>query len=137
MRIFLRGYYGGRNVGDDALLLVLLRELDRLAPEATVRVAPGIDSAIPATSLRLAGRPSGRLALIRAVTGSDLMIYGGGGVIQEHSEHGRILSTHLRMSALAGLAGTARVYLGVSVGPLQRFVDHQAQHAVVREQLGQ
>ncbi len=118
MRIFLRGYYGGRNVGDDALLLVILRELDRLFPAASVCVTPGIESAIPNTSLRLSGRPRGRFALASTVARSDVMLYGGGGVIQEHSERGRILATHLRMSALARRFGTARIYLGVSVGPL-------------------
>ena len=43
MNIFLRGYYGGRNVNDDALLWVMVRELDRLIPGKRAR--HGIESA--------------------------------------------------------------------------------------------
>lgn len=119
MEIFLRGYYGGRNVGDDALLWVMLRELDRLVPGASVRITPGIESAVPEHSLRIARQPRSRFGPLVAAARSNLMLYGGGGVIQEYSARGSILSNHQRLSAVARLFGTPRVYLGVSVGPLE------------------
>jgi len=119
MRIFLRGYYGGRNVGDDALLWVMVRELDRLTPGASVRITPGIESAVPDHSLQIVRPPKGRFGPLLAAARSDLMLYGGGGVIQEYSARGSILSNHLRLSSAARLFRTPRVYLGVSVGPLE------------------
>lgn len=119
MKIFLRGYYGGRNVGDDALMWVMIRELDRLCPGATVRVARGVETEIPQHSLQLAALPRGRFRDLRLAAESDVLLYGGGGVIQEYSAGGTILSYHLRLSRVARLFRTPRVYLGVSVGPLE------------------
>ncbi len=133
MKVFLRGYYGGRNVGDDALLWVMIRELDRLLPGARVCITPGIESAVPEHSLQLLRPPKGRLGPFRAAAGSDVMLYGGGGVIQEYSARGTILSNHLRLSRVAKLFRTARVYLGVSVGPLEGPQATERARALVAE----
>lgn len=133
MNIFLRGYYGGRNVGDDALLWVMVRELDRLIPGASVRVTPGIESAVPQHSLQIVRPPKGRFGPRLAAARSDLMLYGGGGVIQEYSARGGILSNHLQLSRVARLCGTPRVYLGVSVGPLEAPRAAERTRAIVRQ----
>jgi len=133
MRIFLRGYYGGQNAGDDALLWVILRELDLLAPGATVRVAPDVNSAIPDTSLTITGAPRLRGGRYLAAALNDMMLYGGGGVIQEYSEQGRILAGHLRLSRWARAFGAPCVYLGVSAGPLEGAMAHERTRQIVEQ----
>lgn len=118
MRVSLRGYYGGRNVGDDALLYVILRELDRLYPGATVQVAPGIHSAVPETSLDVTAAPRSQLRGCLEIIRSDLLLYGGGGILQDYHADAPILRRHLWTARLARLGRTPAVYLGVSVGPL-------------------
>lgn len=98
MKYLISGYYGEKNVGDEAILAAILQEIERHDPEASFTVltfdpddtqwrhgAPGrsLESLTP--SLR---SPRNLRAALRA---SDLLISGGGGFLHEadFETHGR------------------------------------------------
>ena len=98
LKYLISGYYGEKNVGDEAILAAILQEIERHDPEASFTVltfdpddtqwrhgAPGrsLESLTP--SLR---SPQNLRAALRA---SDLLISGGGGFLHEadFETHGR------------------------------------------------
>ena len=118
-RIFLVGYYGFGNAGDELILRAALADLRAAAPDLTVRVL----SHDPAATEREHGvtavsrnRPGLVLAAVRE---ADLVLVGGGGLLQDATGAGTV-------PYYAGLAWAARtVGRGVAgyalgVGPLRR-----------------
>ncbi len=117
MHLVISGYYGYGNTGDEAILTALVDELRRCypdvrftvlsaAPEATARQYKM--EAIPRWSLR---------AIWRALRGADLLISGGGGLIQDATSR---LSPfyYLGILRLARLAGTPYMIFAQGLGPL-------------------
>ncbi len=126
MKILLKGFYGGRNVGDDALLYVSLRELDRLWPGARVGVCPDLGSALPETSLATYKVPMGRRNFYRAILRHTMLLYGGGGIMQAYTDADTGLPAMASYGRFARRLRRPVCYIGVSVGPLlgARAADH-------------
>ena len=87
MKIFLSGYYGAKNLGDELLLLKVIEDILGIAPQAEFFVwsidkdftnrflkdypASAVDRFTPADT-------------VKAVKSSDLVVLGGGGILQEY-----------------------------------------------------
>lgn len=116
-RILLCGYYGYDNAGDDALASVCIGQIWKLFGPSSLFVmsrAPvyfdeGVKVSYPDLSVRF-----GRM---RAILSSDVIVYGGGGVFQDHRGLSD-LREKLRHITMAKVLGKKVFFLGISVGPL-------------------
>lgn len=115
MRVGISGSYGGLNLGDEAILHVIITELRRAIPvEITVfsrdaedtRRRHGVERVVP-----LRGTP--RSDAQRIIGGLDLFILGGGGILFDADA-----DMYLREVFLAHSAGTPVMVYAVSAGPL-------------------
>jgi len=116
-RVGISGSYGGLNLGDEAILTVMLAQLHAALPvdvtvlsrnpEDTLRRHPHIVRAVKPGSL-------GRRQLVEFFAGLDLLILGGGGILYDADA-----STYLRDVLLAQEAGTPVMVHAVGVGPLK------------------
>jgi polysaccharide pyruvyl transferase CsaB len=117
MRILLSGYYGFGNVGDEALLQVIVAQLRARYPFATLDVL----SATPeetAHELGITATPRWDQDAIRtAVARADVVLSGGGGLLQNATSlksllyYAGIIRTALR-------AGKRTMVFAQSIGPL-------------------
>lgn len=113
MRLLLSGYYGFSNLGDEAILAGLTRELTRRGHSVTVL------SADPAeTAERYGVQASHRTrGLVPAVLRSDAVVSGGGGLLQDATS-ARSLTYYLSVLRLARRLGKKVAVYGQSLGPL-------------------
>lgn len=117
--LFLKGCYGGQNVGDDALFAVMAYLLDRWFPASSVKVSSMGDIELPSTTLTLTP-VTGRIGRARGMLTSRALIVGGGGVLQDYGPPfvpGE-LKTQLFLARVARLRRAPIAYIGVSLGPL-------------------
>ncbi len=135
-RIFLTGYYGECNTGDDALLAVVLGSLGSSLPDLEVRVYPTPNSALPPRIPRLVTR-RGRLDTIRLALTADAIVIGGGGVTQHYApDRPTGLRRYCQLVRCARLLGRPVIWLGISIGPLATLESRQMaryllQHSVL------
>lgn len=125
-RVLICGYYGFGNAGDEAILSVLLDDVRSLYPQATIAVVSG-DSEGTAIRHQVEGVAwASPAALIEAARQSDLMILGGGGLIQDYNgfdasallgpEHGNVIWAEFAM--LARMWSKPLAIYAIGVGPL-------------------
>jgi polysaccharide pyruvyl transferase CsaB len=118
MRVVLSGYYGFGNVGDEAVLAGMLQQLRVRLPEAHLVVVSGD----PSQTRCLHGVdavPRGGAAL-RAMTGADLFISGGGSLIQDATS-ARSAAYYLAELAAASVLARRTMLYAAGVGPLRRL----------------
>lgn len=122
-RIALSGYYGFRNAGDEAVLAGIVR--------AFATVAPGREPALTA----LSGDPADtrrrhaieaeprfdRSAVAAVIQRSDLLISGGGSLLQDTTSL-RSLLYYLWVMRLAAKSGRPYMVYAQGIGPLRRPV---------------
>jgi polysaccharide pyruvyl transferase CsaB len=122
-QILLSGSYGTLNVGDDAILAVLVNELVRrdcdvgvltYTPEAT-------KLRHPAARVVRSGVLRGLPGTVTAIRDADMLVVGGGGIIQDATSLGNLLF-HLSRPLLARLLGTPFMLAGIGVGPLNSLI---------------
>jgi polysaccharide pyruvyl transferase CsaB len=83
-KILLAGYYGHRNIGDEAILFSIVDGLRSFIPDVDIDVVSG-DPAETARACNVGTVSEGDLLGInRKVQESDLVILGGGGVFQDY-----------------------------------------------------
>lgn len=129
VRVLLAGYFGAGNLGDEAILAATLAQLGgALGPafqptvvaydREWIRAFHGEIETVDVWDVR---------ALAAAVKRSDLVIWGGGGLVQDHwyvpiedlllDARGGV-PAHLRVPLLAVLKGVPCMMYGQGVGPL-------------------
>lgn len=125
--ILIGGYYGGGNLGDEAILAAILQDLRNLDPSLNYSVVswdPHLtrkEHEVGAVYWRDIE------ALVEASRKADLILVGGGGLFQDHwgldpdtylrVNHGGI-STYGSLPLLAEMTGTPCMLYGVGIGPL-------------------
>jgi len=81
MRVFVCGYYGFGNAGDEVILQGIAATLYRLLPDVTLVVTSGGQQiSVPAETVFWRDVD----AIRTSVAGADLVVVGGGGLFQEH-----------------------------------------------------
>ena len=87
MRIFLSGYYGAKNLGDELLLLKVVEDILTVIPEAEFFVW-SLDKDFTNRFLKdYSVSAVGRFEVentVKAIKGSDVVVLGGGGIVQEY-----------------------------------------------------
>ncbi|MGQ9732608.1 MAG: polysaccharide pyruvyl transferase CsaB [Candidatus Zipacnadales bacterium] len=121
MRILLSGYYGFGNAGDEAILVGLLTALRERLPEAEFTVLSADPTVTRASySVRAEQRWDVRI-LWREIGAADLLIQGGGGLIQDATSR-KSAFYYLSLLGAAYLRGTPYVICAQGVGPLHHWV---------------
>ncbi|MFC1898792.1 polysaccharide pyruvyl transferase family protein [Chloroflexota bacterium] len=121
-QVFIFGYYGWKNTGDDAMLYVLLQELPKTFPEAEFIVLSHIPVVIPTSSKNKVRfvKPAVIPALSELLR-SQIFIIGGGTHIHDYGQGIRIIKILLRLLiivALAKLSGNKVYLIGNGIGPI-------------------
>ena len=115
--VLLCGYYGEDNLGDDALLQVLLRELpEGLKPLITARDTSAIRRLAPTASI--VNRRS-LLSVLKSIGTVRALVLGGGSLLQD-STSVRSLVYYLLLIVVARLQGRVVILWGQGLGPLRR-----------------
>ena len=117
--MLLCGYYGEHNLGDDALLQVLLQELPRCErllitasdKEAVQQLAPSA-AVINRRSLK---------ATLYAALRTDVLVFGGGSLLQDSTSL-KSLIYYLALIAVSRLRGGRVLLWGQGLGPLRRSI---------------
>lgn len=116
-RVTVCGYFGCGNLGDDAILSGLLRELRVCAPSLAPTVLSG-DPCLDAARFGVtAYNRKNPLAVLFALLRSDALLFGGGSLLQNVTSK-RSLFYYLRLIDLAQLLRRDVFFLGSGIGPL-------------------
>jgi polysaccharide pyruvyl transferase CsaB len=124
LRLLASGFYGGYNMGDEAVLSGLLALLGSASPPVDLTVLSGNPDFTHATyGIRALDRSIFRDAVPRALAlrQSDALVLGGGGLLQDITGRRGIRGTLGRTLSLARWAnryGIPLVFWAVGVGPL-------------------
>lgn len=115
-RVLLCGYYGEHNLGDDALLEVLLDQLPRgCLPVVTARDREAVTNrfgvaCVDRTRLR---------SVVAALAGCDALVLGGGSLLQDATSFSSLLY-YVALILLARMQGKPVILWGQGLGPLRR-----------------
>ena len=115
-RPLLVGYYGEHNLGDDALLEVLLRQLPPgCVPTVTARDQPQVRERFGVATV---DRRS-LAAVLQALSGCDALVLGGGSLLQDSTSFNSLLY-YGALIAAARVQGKPVLLWGQGLGPLRR-----------------
>ena len=117
MRVLLSGYYGFDNLGDDALLQIIVAQLKTRFPHATIDVLSNKPE-VTAHELGVIGTPRWEQPAIRdAIAAADVVLSGGGGLLQNATSLKSLLYyANIVRSAIR--AGKQTMIFAQSIGPL-------------------
>jgi len=144
-QIFVYGYYGWRNTGDDAMVYILLQELPRLYPNTRFAVLSRTAVLVPPlVKDKVRFIKLNPLSVLREISRSSAFIIGGGTHIYDYGITRRNLRILLRLWLILLLAKAFgnRIYLlGNGIGPLStkwgkalaRLICRLADHITVRD----
>src|ERR1700736_2193841 len=117
LRFLLSGYYGFGNLGDEALLEVIVSRLRARWPGCVVDVLSG-DPAQTARTFRVEATPRMDLGRVRgAIERADVVLSGGGGLLQNVTSL-RSLLYYSNVIRTAVRAGKPTMVFAQSIGPL-------------------
>ena len=117
-KIVISGYYGFGNAGDEAMLAAMISSFRRLEPAAEFTVLSGNPAE---TQLRHGVRAVYRmnaLEILRAIAGCDLVVSGGGSLLQTVTSE-RSLYYYLSVMLLGKLLGKPVMIYAQGVGPVR------------------
>lgn len=118
-KILISGYYGFENFGDEAILVVLIRELKRIFPDAEIVV---LTSNIEYTETNYKLRAIDRMIMphvIKEMKTADLLISGGGSLLQDVTSTLSIYY-YLFIIYLAKLFGLKTFVYAQGIGPINK-----------------
>lgn len=136
LKLAISGWYGNNNIGDEAILMGMLRSLREEAPEADflvfsddpvhtecnykVKAFPQLPIGIKRSFSLIMHVAFWRFLwrLIKVIKGSDIFLLGGGGLLQ-HDNPGVILFW-LSKAFLAHIMGKRVMAYAIGVGPIRR-----------------
>ena len=116
--LLLCGYYGEHNLGDDALLQVLLSSLPPQQLLITARDPAPVLALAP--SARMVNRRS-LWRCLRAALKADVLVLGGGSLLQDSTSFSSLVY-YLLLMTVARIGGAQVVLWGQGLGPLQRRI---------------
>ena len=109
--IFIFGYYGFQNTGDEAILQVIVEQIKKNIPHAGLTVLSyKAAETMDKYNVRAISRNK-YIDLIRAIKGSDIIISGGGSILQDATSV-RSLLYYLAIIYLAKSLGKKTMFYG-------------------------
>ena len=121
-KIVISGYYGFNNAGDEALLTAILASLRAVEPKADITVISGNPGNTIAKHQVKSLYRFAAVRLLRAVGEADLVISGGGSLLQDVTSM-RSLLYYLSIIAAAKWKGRKVMLFAQGIGPIRnRFM---------------
>lgn len=120
-RIAISGYYGFQNAGDEAVLAGLVMALRAAAPRQEVEItALSIDPQRTMLEHGISAAHRYRIGpLIRTISRSDLLLSGGGSLLQD-STSAHSIFYYLAVVRMAQMMGKKTMFVAQGIGPLIR-----------------
>ena len=125
-RVLVSGYYGFGNAGDEAILAGVVAGLHGLMPAPEPTILSG-DPAATEAEHGVRAAPRGLISAYRLSRQSDLLISGGGGLLQDLTSW-RSPLYYLGVLRLARAVGLPAACIGHGIGPLRRRVTRGLAH---------
>ena len=123
--ILISGYYGFDNIGDESILRTLITSLREKIPDCRLTVL----SHDPASTREKYGVEAvdrmAPLAIVRAVKRCDMLISGGGSLLQDVTSN-RSIRYYLAIICLAKLFGKKVFIYSQGIGPIDRAENRRA-----------
>lgn len=123
-KVVISGYYGFNNAGDEAILESMVDTLRSLAAKQGESLHFTVLSATPAaTAASLAVNAVSRTSLpavVRAILAADVLISGGGGLLQDRTGRGLSIPYYLGLVLLACLLGKKTIFYAQGIGPITK-----------------
>jgi len=116
-KLLLSGYYGFGNLGDEAILASTVEALRRRAPGIDISVLSANPEETSASHGIQAFNRMSPLGLLSAIRGSDLVVFGGGSLLQDSTSF-RSLLYYIGFIYLARALGKPLVVYANGIGPL-------------------
>lgn len=116
--IVISGYYGFANAGDEAMLAAMIEALNELEPSLKITVISGNPEETRARHGVEAVYRLNYPAILRILSRSDLLISGGGSLLQDVTSD-RSLYYYLSIMMLAKKLGTKVMLYGQGIGPVR------------------
>lgn len=119
IKVLLRGYYGYKNSGDDALFYTIVQKLSVQTNVLVTTLSKGTLEYPEDTYVEFKN-PSIK-NILKGILKSDVIVFGGGSQLQDYGKMRlqlSILKTYTMIS-LMKMLNRRVVYLGVSIGPLE------------------
>lgn len=143
-KILLRGYYGYKNSGDDALFYAIVEKVSRMSKVHFNVLSKEELHYSKGNSEDLTFNYPSSKNILSGVINSDILIFGGGSQLQDYGKFRlqlSLLKTYIIVSLMKLLKKDV-IYLGVSIGPLEtRFgkiigkkILNKSNYIVVRDQ---
>ena len=121
-KIVISGYYGFNNAGDEALLTAILAALRAVEPKADITVISGNPGNTIAKHQVKSLYRFAAVRLLRAIGNADLVISGGGSLLQDVTSK-RSLAYYLSVIAAAKWKGKKVMLFAQGIGPIRsRFM---------------
>lgn len=124
-KIVISGYYGFGNAGDEAMLTAMISSFRQLRPEAEFTVFSGNPAETEARHGVKAIYRMNALDILRAVAGCDLLVSGGGSLLQTVTSE-RSLYYYLSVMLLGKTFGKPVMIYAQGVGPVRGSAARQA-----------
>lgn len=125
-RVLLCGYYGEHNLGDDALLQVLLQQLGpNVRPLITAHDQAAVQAQAPGA--RCVDRRS-LFQVLWAINRVDTVVFGGGSLLQDSTSFNSLVY-YLALLVIARCRGRQVLLWGQGLGPLRRPLSRWLVHA--------
>jgi polysaccharide pyruvyl transferase CsaB len=130
-RVFITGYYGFGNIGDEAILAAMVVHLRELCPDLQITATSATPEATAASLGIDAILWSSTYAMLEAVRIADLVIIGGGGIFHDYwginpasflTDDHEAITFYAAPAAMAILFDKPVMLYAVGVGPL--FSNH-------------
>lgn len=115
MKILIMGYYGFGNLGDEALLFSILKELKARCPQAIPMVLYPKGESM--AGVETVSRES-LLAILKALLRCDILLGGGGSLLQDVTSKKSLLY-YLGVLGLAALFKKKVILIGQGIGPIE------------------
>ncbi len=118
----ISGYYGFRNIGDDALLMSILKDLKGFKPDIRLLVLSKIPARTSGNFHVASINRANILRIYKAMKKSKAFIYGGGNLLQDNTST-RSLLFYLSMVWLAKKLGLKVMFYANGIGPLKKSLN--------------
>lgn len=118
-KIVISGYYGFRNAGDEAMLYAMLRSLRESIPGAEITVISGRPGETARQFHTKAIPRFGAWSIAKSLSSCDLLISGGGSLLQDVTSS-RSLLYYLSIISAGVLLGKKVFLYGQGIGPIRR-----------------
>lgn len=130
-KIFICGYYGFDNLGDEAILRSLIEGIRNQSPEAELTVlSASRHQTEEEYGVKAISRNDYR-ALMHAMKTQDVIVFGGGSLLQDVTSSRSILY-YLGLMFLAKMHRKPLMMIAQGIGPIQRPVFRKMTHWIFR-----